>query len=619
MILLTGFYLDLDPARCGEFLECIRRNEANDCFDEIHVRMENSVDPSQIRSAHPSLSASKIRLFPHGQRLTYRDLFAHANRYLPGQIVVIANADMFFDHTLRRLEGYDLSAKLLCLSRWDVQSDGTLCFFDHPCSQDAWIFQAPISEFFCDFRLGVLGCDNRLAWEAQRAGFEISNQGRSVRACHLHLSGVRRYKTSERLAGPTSPVPPAFLGTPWLWFVVPCMGRLDDLRRSIGSCLEQTRSSYVHVDYSCPDSAGAWVRTHHPNATVVTVDGRKSFHAAEAKNRGASAIDDDGIVCFLDADVVAAPGFSERVLSQFEHGSFLVPDREGPGLDAALVCSKVAFDRVSGYDETFLDCGEEWADLREALRGAGLVERTFPASLLSHLSGHHAGRSRRRAVVPDRAANLAIHAAYRRAKSAILDETGGNCVSRAAFREIYGAIARRTLGERGMTPDLPCATVAFRETMGYTIARLDPGVSSHNNEVRPFTEIPEVLAGRSFTQVVACSASPVEVEFLGPGKLYILVGTDWDGYHAATAWLREAGYREALPSVVTRRGTAFEVWSLVGEEGERFVLPTQVVLVADRLVRNLLAPSPKIPPAKALAGFSRHRAAQEAAREGNRT
>jgi hypothetical protein len=79
---------------------------------------------------------------------------------------------------------------------------------------------------------------------------------------------------------------------------------------------------------------------------------------------------------------------------------------------------------------------------------------------------------------------------------------------------------------------------------------------------------------------------PVEVEFLAPGKLYILVGTDWEGYHRATAWLREAGYREALPSVATRRGTAFEVWSLVGEEGERFVLPTQVMLVADRLVRN---------------------------------
>jgi hypothetical protein len=586
MILLTGFYLDPEPSRHDEFLEWIRRNEANDAFDEIQVCVEDPVDPTQIRLAHPSLANPKVRLFAHGRRVTYRDFFFYANRHFPGQIVVIANADTFFDHTLRRLESYDLSGKLLCLSRWDVRENGTACFFEHSCSQDAWIFQAPIGEFFCDFYLGMLGCDNRLAWEAARAGLEISNPGRSVRTCHLHLSGVRWYKASERLGGPTCPVPPGFLGTPWLWFVVPCMGRLDDLRRSIGSCLVQKCSSYLCVDYSCPDRAGGWVRTHHPNATVVTVDRQSCFHAAEAKNRGASVVDDDGILCFMDADVVAAPDLSQHLLAQFEEGSFLVPDQEGSGLETSLVCSKSAFNRVGGYDETFLDRGEEWADLRAALRRAGLAERTFPASLLSHLARHDAGRSCCGSVVPDRAVHLAIHAAYRRAKSALLDQTGGQGVSRASFREIYAAIARRALGERGMIPDLPCATVAFRETMGYTIAQLQAGVSSHNNKMPPFEEIPDALAGRCFTQVVACTVSPVEVEFLGPGKLYILVGMDWEGYHPATAWLRSVGYREALPSVATRRGSSFEVWSLFGEKGERFVAPTQVMLVADHLVRQ---------------------------------
>jgi hypothetical protein len=586
MILLTGFYLDPDPARREEFLECIRRNEANALFDEIHVCSEGPADVAQIRSSHSALAAPKIRLFAYGRRLTYRDLFLHANRHLRGQSVVIANADMFFDETLGRLDGYDLSGKLLCLSRWDVQKDGTACFFNHACSQDAWIFQAPVIDFFCDFHMGVLGCDNRLAWEAKQAGLEISNPSRSVRACHLHLSGVRRYKTSERLAGPTCPVPPALLGTRWLWFVVACMGRLDDVRRCIGSCLGQPRCSYVFVDYSCPEGAGDWVRIHHSRVKVVTVERRRCFHAAEARNRGANVVDDDGILCFLDADVTVAPGFSQDMLSRFQEGSFLVPDGEGSGLDTALVCSKSAFDGVGGYDEAFLDYGQETADLRTALSRAGLVQRTFPALLLSHLSRDDDLHLGRRSTVPDRDTNLAIHAAYRRAKSAVLEETGGNGVSSIAFREIYRAIAHRVLVARSMVPDVPCAAVAFRETMGYTITRLDPGISSHNNDMRPFGAIPGVLAGKFFTQVVACSASPVEVEFLGPGKLYILVGTDWEGYYPATAWLREVGYREPLPPVATGRSTAFEVWSLMGREGERFLLPTQVMLVADQLVRN---------------------------------
>jgi hypothetical protein len=46
--------------------------------------------------------------------------------------------------------------------------------------------------------------------------------------------------------------------------------------------------------------------------------------------------------------------------------------------------------------------------------------------------------------------------------------------------------------QNGAASCLPssCASVAFREKMGYTISRLEPGVSSHNNDPRPFAAIP---------------------------------------------------------------------------------------------------------------------------------
>src|SRR5205085_4282914 len=98
---------------------------------------------------------------------------------------------------------------------------------------------------------------------------------------------------------------------------------------------------------------------------------------------------------------------------------------------------------------------------------------------------------------------------------------------------------------------------------------------------RPFTAIPEPLAGRSFTQVVSSAVSPVGVQFLSAGRLYVLAGVDWDGYYVATAWLGGVGEAEAMPFVETRRRPAFEVWSLLGERGDRFVIPTQVMLVSD--------------------------------------
>jgi hypothetical protein len=82
----------------------------------------------------------------------------------------------------------------------------------------------------------------------------------------------------------------------------------------------------------------------------------------------------------------------------------------------------------------------------------------------------------------------------------------------------------------GPPPAAPSAAIAFSETMGYTIATLDPGASSHNNDPRPFESIPDVLRGRRFTQVVSWAASEIEIEFLSAGKLFVLVGTDWAGH-----------------------------------------------------------------------------------------
>jgi hypothetical protein len=122
--------------------------------------------------------------------------------------------------------------------------------------------------------------------------------------------------------------------------------------------------------------------------------------------------------------------------------------------------------------------------------------------------------------------------------------------------------------------------------MGYSIARLEPGVSSHNNDWRPITSIPAPLAGLVFTQVVSCSVSPVHVEFLTAGKLYVLVGTDWAGGSVASAWLADVGTREAIPPLRTAPGADFEVWSLIGDAGDAIVLPTQVMLIAADLVRR---------------------------------
>jgi hypothetical protein len=141
----------------------------------------------------------------------YSHLFAYANKILAGCAVIIANADIFFDDSLALLDDVSLSGRMLCLSRWDENSDGLLVHFDRPDSQDAWIFEAPVLHIEAEFHLGVPGCDGRLAYEASKAGLTVCNPSRSIRAHHLHQSTIRRYTESDRLCGPLLFVPCSFL------------------------------------------------------------------------------------------------------------------------------------------------------------------------------------------------------------------------------------------------------------------------------------------------------------------------------------------------------------------------------------------------------------------------
>ncbi|MCU1501638.1 MAG: hypothetical protein JWM12_992, partial [Ilumatobacteraceae bacterium] len=202
MILSVGYYHDADDRRRGEIGECLRRNAANPRLAEVHVLLEDDSSAAEVLAqVHPQ-DRAKVRVVEHRRRLTYADLFAYANAQLRDETVVIANADVFFDDTLGLLDGHDLFGQLLCLSRWDEQPDGTTVYFDHPGSQDAWIFESPVRQMSAGFHLGTPGCDSRIAAEAQRVGMTISNPSRSIVVHHLHRSSVHRYTERDRVGGP---------------------------------------------------------------------------------------------------------------------------------------------------------------------------------------------------------------------------------------------------------------------------------------------------------------------------------------------------------------------------------------------------------------------------------
>jgi len=71
-----------------------------------------------------------------------------------GQLCIVANSDIYFDHTLRYLLQFPITRKFLALSRVDVTKGVHLNFneWTAPVSQDTWIFNSPrMINLFCVF------------------------------------------------------------------------------------------------------------------------------------------------------------------------------------------------------------------------------------------------------------------------------------------------------------------------------------------------------------------------------------------------------------------------------------------------------------------------------------
>ena len=413
MNLLVGFYEDSDRARTYEFLECLRRNSTNAFIDSITVFIEDAASPEQLRCDLKAPAPVELHFVPYRHRLRFDQLFDYANQRFPGSGVIIANADIWFDETLAALDDEPLGGKMLCLSRWDEDTAGALHHFDRPDSQDAWVFEPPVPKIAAEFFLGTPGCDNRLAYEAERAGLLVYNPSRSLRARHLHNSGVRRYGQQDRVFGPTRFVPASFL----------------------------------------------------TNVSTLQTPARPSA-------------------------------------SEF-------PSHRGRRRD--LVVS------------------------------AGALE-------LEALLKPHLGR-----------------------------------ISRTLRAELRRSL-ESSVNDPPPPQNQPLATVTFRELMGFTIARIEPGISTHNNDPRPITSIPQPLAGLSFTQVVSCHSAPVTVEFRSDGQLFVLAAPGWEGYAPAAAFLDDAGWREPFEPLRTSEGTYFEAWRLIAKAGEFLTFPVQVMLAGAELI-----------------------------------
>jgi len=129
-------------------------------------------------------------------------------------------------------------------------------------------------------------------------------------------------------------------------------------------------------------------------------------------------------------------------------------------------------------------------------------------------------------------------------------------------------------------------TVIVHENMGYAIASLKTGVSSHTNWNGPWISIPKELAGKQFTQIVANSVTPVTLEFQFPAKVWVLLNKSVPSiYPMALKVVQKLGATKEKEVLINPTST-FEVWTINGMPNQKIEFPTQIGIVADEIILN---------------------------------
>ena len=189
--LFTAWY---SSYRDEENEACLKANLLNPLINKIYLFCD---DGKQF------LTNSKIVGIRVEQRPTYNDFFKVMNEVEP-EISVIANSDIYFDKSLACVK-YLSGNEGFALSRWNVVKGGVV-LYNRQDSQDTWIFKGEIKKVYADFEIGRLGCDNRIAYELEQAGYDVLNPALTIKANHLHLEE----RTENQNHDKSKTVPPPY-------------------------------------------------------------------------------------------------------------------------------------------------------------------------------------------------------------------------------------------------------------------------------------------------------------------------------------------------------------------------------------------------------------------------
>jgi len=292
------YYRDRSPVRQAEIEACLKANLANPHIDQCVAVVDSCTElPEHPRLLYANLDDLGAK-HPSG-RPTFAQVVALAGSMsAPEDVHAIANSDIEFTETAELLRAIPAN-EWYSLGRWDVLADGSVRMWNVNCGQDVWVWRGTARRMAIDFPFGFPGCDNRLAAEAQRAGYVVRNPAKSIRVLHRHASAVRHWPATEaRLASCSGRVPPPYLN------VFP-------------ATLDETPRYSVRANETVSTCAAA-VKTRLESVTLLCVDCVNPAAAAKAMAYSLRGLDFGAAILLTDGQAPAVSGVARVRIPKLE-------------------------------------------------------------------------------------------------------------------------------------------------------------------------------------------------------------------------------------------------------------------------------------------------------------
>jgi len=168
IILFTQYYVCDEQTR-NNIMYCLDKNINNHLIDEIVILYDQEDVEEYLKEI--AASSNKIRIAKINERLTFKQWFDLSSQEYPKHIKVLANSDIYFDHTIDFLRSLDYREDILySCSRLDLDESGNIVasrisnsenspLINNYTSQDCWVFKEKLLPFNSDFMLGYENCD----------------------------------------------------------------------------------------------------------------------------------------------------------------------------------------------------------------------------------------------------------------------------------------------------------------------------------------------------------------------------------------------------------------------------------------------------------------------------